>query len=84
MTAAGDTHRAARPRRRPSPPPAELEAVVRHAGVPVVLVQPASRRILEVSDTAAATIRMSRAQLLDGSLDQIVAPAVLDDTALES
>jgi PAS domain S-box-containing protein len=48
----------------------------------VVLVHPASRRILEVSDTAAATVGISRAQLLDGSLDQIVAPAVLDDTAM--
>ena len=82
MTAAGDRRRAARLNRRTSPPPAELEAVVRHAGVPVVLVHPASRRILEVSDTAAATVGISRAQLLEGSLDQILAPAVLDDTAM--
>jgi PAS domain S-box-containing protein len=82
MTAAGDTRPAAGLHRRPSPPPAALEAVVRHAGVPVLLVHPASRRILEVSDTAAATVGITRAQLLDGSLDQIVAPAVLDDTAM--
>jgi len=50
--------------------------------VPVVLVHPASRRILEVSDMAAATVGIDRAQLLDGSLDQIIAPAVLDDTAM--
>jgi DNA-binding NarL/FixJ family response regulator len=79
MTAPGDTHRAAR---RPPPPLAELEAVVRHAGAPVVLVHPATRRILEVSDAAAAAVSMSRAQLLDGSLDQLVAPAALDDTAM--
>jgi DNA-binding CsgD family transcriptional regulator/PAS domain-containing protein len=82
MTAAGDTRPAARAQRRQSPPPSELEAAVRNAGVPVVLVHPASRRILEVSDTAAATVGFSRAQLLDGSLGQIVAPDVLDDTAM--
>ena len=82
MSAAGDTRRATRPHRRASPPPAELQAVVRHAGVPVVLVHPASRQILEVSDTAAATVGIDRARLLDGSLDQIVAPALLDDTAM--
>lgn len=82
MTAAGDTRRTARPRRRPPPPSAALQAVVRHAGVPVVLVHPSSRRILEVSDTAAATIGVGRAQLLGGSLDRIVAPATLDETAM--
>ena len=82
MTAAGDTRRAARPQRGSSPAAAELQAAVRHAGVPVVLVHPANRRILEISDTAAATLGIARAQLLSGSLDQIVAPAVLDDTAI--
>jgi PAS domain S-box-containing protein len=83
MTAAGDTHRPARPQRRASPPPAvELGAVVRHAGVPVVLVHPATRRILELRVRAAGTVGISRERLLQGSLDQIVAPAVVDDTAM--
>jgi DNA-binding CsgD family transcriptional regulator len=47
-----------------------------------VLVHPASRRILEVSDAAVAAVGISRPRLLDGSLDQILAPAVLDDTAM--
>jgi DNA-binding CsgD family transcriptional regulator/PAS domain-containing protein len=80
MTAAGDARRAARAHRQP--PPAQLQAAVRHAGVPVVLVHPASRRILEVSDAAAATVGVDRTQLLDGSLDDLVGPAVLDDTAM--
>jgi DNA-binding CsgD family transcriptional regulator/PAS domain-containing protein len=82
MTAAGDKRPRALLDGRPSPPPAELEAVVRHAGVPVVLVDPAGRRILEVSDTAAEAVGFSRSALLDGELDQFVAATVLDDTAM--
>lgn len=78
MTTA-DTRVPGRGHRRP-PLPSELRAAVRHAGVPVLLVQPGPRRIVEVSDAAADAVGLARSDLIDGPLDRILDPDALNDT----